>query len=165
MADMTSLSGIGGFSTSQYTEYLTDQASAKTGEALKKTLNGTAKGNGATEEELMGACKQFEAYFLEQVFKSMMKPVDALKEANGFKSNSLVDYFQDTAIQDIAGSSTEKQGLGLAQELFENMKRNYNIGNTVSAEDAIAAQQEKDAKVARGIDPAEDKGTETVRYV
>ena len=73
-------------------------------------------------------CKQFEAYFLEQVFKEMQKTVDAVKDENSLDtSNSMIDYFQDMTIQSLASTSTELQGLGLAQTLYEQMKRNYGI--------------------------------------
>ena len=73
-------------------------------------------------------CKQFEAYFLEQVFKEMQKTVDCMKEDNTSKpTGNLVNYFKDTAIQDLAATSTEVQGLGLAQIMYEQMKRNYNL--------------------------------------
>ncbi len=45
--------------------------------ASASRLEGTLKTGyeNATDEELMGACKQFEAYFLEQMFKAMQKTV------------------------------------------------------------------------------------------
>ena len=80
----------------------------------------------ATEAELMDACKQFEAYFLEQVFKGMEKTIPK-KEDGDTSTQNLLDYFKDSTIQQLAEDSTESNGLGLAQMLFEQMKRNYNI--------------------------------------
>ena len=58
----------------------------------------------------------------------MQKKVDCWKDENSIdKSNSMVDYFKDNAIQDLAATSTEIQGLGLAQTLYEQMKRNYGL--------------------------------------
>ncbi len=34
---------------------------------------------------------------------------------------------KDNALQDLASTSTERDGLGLAQMLYEQMKRNYNL--------------------------------------
>lgn len=81
----------------------------------------------ATEDELMDACKQFEAYFLEQVFKEMMKTVPESESSSG-STSSMVDYYKDQMIQNIAADSTEQSGLGLAQMLYEQMKRNYGLG-------------------------------------
>lgn len=111
---------------SPYTEYVQsqDNISNKLSESITNTDY-----KAATEEELLGACKQFEAYFLEQVFKEMEKTVDCFKDEDSTSnySNSMVDFFQDGAIQKIAETSTETQGLGLAQSLYEQMKRNYSI--------------------------------------
>ncbi len=113
---------IGGIST--YTDYLQSQSTAET--KLKETIDGTNYAQ-ASDDELLDACKQFEAYFLEQVFKEMQKTVDVFKADSKDPNNNLVDYFQDNAIQELAATSTELQGLGLAQTLYEQMKRNYNL--------------------------------------
>ena len=43
-------------------------------------------------------------------------------------SNSqLMDYYKDEMVQQIASDSTEQNSLGLAQMLYEQMKRNYNL--------------------------------------
>ena len=115
---------IGNFST-YYTDYISDQAtsSSKLTENLK-----SADYSNASDEELLEACKQFEAYFLEQIFKEMQKTVDCLKaEESSDPGNNLVDYFKDNAIQELAATSTETQGLGLAQMMYVQMKRNYNL--------------------------------------
>lgn len=118
------MDGIGGFS-SAYADFVQSQNTAET--KLKDTINGTDYSQ-ASDEELLDACKQFEAYFLEQVFKEMQKTVDCWKDEDSIdKSNSMVDYFKDNAIQELAATSTEIQGLGLAQTLYEQMKRNYGL--------------------------------------
>ncbi len=80
----------------------------------------------ATDEELMDACKQFEAYFLEQMFKSMVKTIPKSEEMSG-SSSALMDYYTDEMVQQLASDSTEQNSLGLAQMLFEQMKRNYDL--------------------------------------
>ncbi|MDO4302284.1 MAG: rod-binding protein [Bacillota bacterium] len=111
--------------SSLYTDYLQNQSTAET--KLKDTISNTDYSQ-ATDDELLDACKQFEAYFLEQVFKEMQKTVDCLTDdESSDPNNNLVDYFKDTAIQDLAATSTEVQGLGLAQTLYEQMKRNYGL--------------------------------------
>ncbi len=112
-------------STFLQADYLRAQNAAET--KLKETINNTDYAQ-ATDDELLGACKQFEAYFLEQIFKEMQKTVDCVKADEGSTPNgNLVDYFEDSAIQKLASTSTEIQGLGLAQTLYEQMKRNYNL--------------------------------------
>lgn len=78
---------------------------------------------GSTDDELMEVCKQFESYFLEQVFKEMKKTIPQNEDMSS-SSQSLIDYFGDNLIQEFAAESTEKNSLGLAQTLYEQMKRN-----------------------------------------
>lgn len=81
---------------------------------------------GATDEELMDVCKQFEAYFIEQLYKGMeaMIPKDKDEKSSASKS---VDIFKDSMIQQIANDTVETQSLGIAQMLFESMKRDYGV--------------------------------------
>ncbi|MCR4990975.1 MAG: rod-binding protein [Lachnospiraceae bacterium] len=112
--------------SSAYAEYYQAQNTATN--ALSESIKNKDY-NTASEDELLGACKQFEAYFLEQVFKAMQKTVDAMADNSTTTNytNSMVDYFRDGAITSIAQTSTDNQGLGLAQTLYEQMKRNYNL--------------------------------------
>ncbi|MBO5057787.1 MAG: rod-binding protein [Lachnospiraceae bacterium] len=110
--------------SSLYTDYMTSLNTSGTqmSDTIKKTDYSEAD-----EDELLEACKQFEAYFLEQVFKEMEKTVDCFKDEDSDPNNHLVDYFKGNAVQELAQTSTEIQGLGLAQTLYEQMKRNYNL--------------------------------------
>ena len=80
----------------------------------------------ATDDELMDACKKFEAYFLEQCFKEMWKSTGAT-ESESASTNMLKEYYEENLISELATQSTEKQSLGLAQMLYEQMKRNYDL--------------------------------------
>lgn len=115
--DLTGLS-------SSYSDIISSQAQSVQSQKLQDSVSGDY--SNATEAELMNACKQFEAYFLEQVFKGMEKTIMKSEEGDASTQN-LVDYFKDGTIQQLAEDSTETNGLGLAQMLFEQMKRNYNI--------------------------------------
>ena len=80
----------------------------------------------ATDDEMMEVCKEFEAYFTEQVFKAMEKMVPESDESSS--STSYVNMFKDTLIHEYASLSSESnggEGLGIAQLLYEQMKRNY----------------------------------------
>ena len=81
----------------------------------------------ASDEELMDVCKQFEAYFLEQVMKKMESMIPKSDEDKDSSTSQMVDYFKDTVIQEVAKQTTESQGLGIAQQLYESMKREYNL--------------------------------------
>ncbi len=96
-----------------------------TADKLKDTLSKDY--HAATDEELMSVCKEFEAYFLEQVFKSMQKMVPE-HEYQSSSTKSMMEYYQDELMKNYATDATEQDnGLGIAQMLFEQMKRNYEI--------------------------------------
>lgn len=73
----------------------------------------------ASDEELMDVCKSFESYFVEQVFKEMKKTVPQTEEENEYLS-----YFGDMLYQKYAEGISDRGDLGLAQMLYESMKRN-----------------------------------------
>lgn len=83
-------------------------------------LEATLKNGEATDEELLEACKSFEAYLLEQVFKGMEKTVLKSDE----EENDYLAQFKDMFYEEYAEDATEGEGLGLAQMLYESMKRN-----------------------------------------
>ena len=75
----------------------------------------------SSDEELMDACKSFEAYFLEQVFKSMEKTI--MKDEDSSTDSGYSSYFKDMLTQEYASNATETGGYGIAQMLYESMKR------------------------------------------
>lgn len=77
----------------------------------------------ATDEELMDACKEFETYFVEQMFKSMRATVHKEEDSE----SSYMDMFEDTLYQEYAQNVTESGQLGIAQALYEQMKRTYSM--------------------------------------
>lgn len=81
----------------------------------------------ATDEELMEVCKQFESYLVEQVMKSMESMIPKDEDDEDSSMTQTVDFFKDTMYQELASQTTESQGLGLAQTLYESMKREYKI--------------------------------------
>lgn len=106
--------------SSVYTQYMDQAVSNASASRLQKQTS--ADYTSATDEELMEACKEFEAYFVEQMFKAMEKTV---MKSEGSEDNALVDYFKESLTQDYAKTATEQEGYGLAQTLYEQMKRNY----------------------------------------
>lgn len=119
---------------SMYTDTYAN-ASNQAADRLQNKLNGANYAK-ATDDELMDACKQFEAYFIEQMFKEMVKTIPSESEGSG-SMNSMLDYYKDQMIQGIAEeASNQNGGFGLAQMLYEQMRRNYGL-DSISAE-AIA---------------------------
>ncbi len=116
MSDLTGLSN--------YTDYMTDANRVAT-ENLQKQLEESAKAK--ENEALFDACKQFEAYLWEQVYKEMEKTVDLFgDDYDGYASN-MVNFFKDSVIQDISQQTASQGSNSLAQMLYEQAKRNYNL--------------------------------------
>ncbi len=115
---------------SQYAADIFGTSAGKTSatDKLQNTLENKdySKSN---DEELMNVCKEFESYFVEQVFKALEKMVPENKDESSTTS-SYMDYFGDMLTQEYAAAATESdngRGLGIAQMLYEQMKRNYNM--------------------------------------
>lgn len=119
---------------STYTNATTNSISSK--------LNSTDLSK-ATDDELMEVCKDFESYFVEQMMKAMVKmsSIDGSDSDNIYASlfgvtddsdsgmSTLSSYFGDELVSQMAGQVTESQGkgLGIAENLYKQMKRNYSI--------------------------------------
>ena len=117
---------VSGINASAISEYAMQESKNASAAALQKKLENTSAKS--TDDELWQACKGFEAYFMEQIFKEMQKSVDALKSEDQDKSTStLVDYFKNQTLQEICADSVDTQSNGFAQMLYENLKRNYDI--------------------------------------
>ncbi len=116
---------------------------------VEKTIKNKNKSIQQTDEEMMDACKQFEAYMVEQVYKSMENTVMRADDEKG-------DYekmFGDLRIQQYAQAVSDQGGIGLAKQLYEAMKNNMpqtietvDIDNSVdmaenAAENVIAAAE------------------------
>lgn len=121
----------------QYGDYLsTGTSGSNVADKLQSTLENRDL-SASSKDELMEVCKEFEAYFVEQMFEAMQKMVPENDEENdgsiagGMSSgSSYMDYFGDMLTQEYAASASESnggQGIGLAQMLYEQMKRNYGI--------------------------------------
>ena len=125
MNDLTNLSA--------YTNYMAD-GNRVAAETLRKNLTNVqntrnANGTEKTKEDdaLFDACKQFEAYLWEQVYKEMQKTVDIFGEDEDGYASNMVDYFKDTVIQQISEQTATQGSNSLAQMLYEQAKINYGM--------------------------------------
>ena len=109
--------------TGAYTDLLKTQSSKVASSIEEQAGKDLSK---ASDKELMDACKKFEAYFVEQMFKEMLKTIPE-SESNSSYASSITDYYKENMIQQISEEETEQGNLGLAKMLYEQMKRNYSI--------------------------------------
>ena len=114
----------------------------------------------ATDDELMDVCKEFEAYFIEQVFKNMKKSMVPASQPLDGASETLKSYYEDELTSQYAKSAAEQSTSGLAQMLYEQMKRNY---GSVSVEEIEKA---KEAEAAKNTETSNvETGEETVEKI
>ena len=102
----------------------TNNASTAKTDSLKNSVHGLS--SNSSDEELMEVLKDFESYFVEQMIKQMKETfTDDDKESS--VASQYTDTFMDYAIEDIADILLDEVGGSMTQQLFEQMKRNYNI--------------------------------------
>lgn len=102
----------------------TANANTAKADSLKSSVNGLS--SESTEEELLEVLKDFESYFIEQMIKQM-KETFTDKDEESSMASQYTDTFMDYAIEDVADMLLEEVGGNMTQQLFEQMKRNYNI--------------------------------------
>ncbi len=100
-----------------------DILDAKTAEGTDASLEAGKEEAADRDRKLMDACKQFEAYFFEQVFKEMKKSVN-LTQSEDNATKQMLDYYEDNLTGEYAKMAADQQENGLAQMLYEQMKRN-----------------------------------------
>lgn len=109
------------------TSLYNDLYSKEAGNAKNKQLANSVKNrdfSNASDEELMGVCKQFESYFVEQVLKQSMSVFTEGEQTDSGAMATLTSYYKDNLMTEYAGKITEREDLGLAKILYEQMKRN-----------------------------------------
>ena len=94
-----------------YTDYTADINSAAA-DKLQEKLENTK--NVQDDEALLDACKQFEAFLWDD------------DEEEDYASN-MTGLFKDEFIQKISEQTVEGGSNSLAQQLYEQAKRNYNL--------------------------------------
>ena len=102
----------------------TNSANKVKAEGLKDSVNGLS--SDSTEEELKEVLKDFESYFIEQIIKKM-KDTFSDDDDESSVASQYTDTFMDYAIEDVADIILDEIGGNMTQQLFEQMKRNYNI--------------------------------------
>lgn len=78
----------------------------------------------STDEELMDACREFEAYFLEQLMKQMQKTVI---KSDLTEESETESYFKEMLYQEYATQASKGEGIGIAKMMYEQMKNSVQI--------------------------------------
>ena len=113
------IDNVGNMMNSNYMTAVNNKTSS-----LEETLNSDL--SKATDDELMDVCKDFEAYFVEQVMKEVEKTIPKSEDEDASMSQ-LTEFYKEEMIQTLAQDVCKQQNLGLAQQMYEQMKRNYGL--------------------------------------
>lgn len=116
--DFSSISGL---------SYSNAQAAANAGTATALTNSLNKISSDSSEEELKGVLKDFESYFVEQVLKEMKETFTDEEEDEDQTMAQYKDMYMDMAIEKVADAVVDQIGETYTQQLYEQMKRNYNI--------------------------------------
>ncbi|MBO4336707.1 MAG: hypothetical protein J5842_01370 [Lachnospiraceae bacterium] len=142
----------------------TDYASLAAGNAAVSDISKKADSlknkdlSGATDEELMQACKDFESYFVEMTMKEVTKNIDFTGGASDSANSTLMDFYKDKTITNLSEQITEGGSLGLAQKMYDQMKAQ---SRSVSLEEI----QQHQAELAGKTETQEQEPTEDITGV
>lgn len=95
-----------------------------------------------TDEETLEACQQFEAYMIQQMFKTMQETAKVFSDDEDDDSNDYVSMFEDNYLSAIAEQMINSgQGLGIAEQLYESIQKNNGVASTTATgtEESAAA--------------------------
>ena len=69
---------------------------------------------------LKKSCQDFEAVFIQSMFKAMRKTVP---ESGLFKDTNATEIYRDMLDQEVASSIARRQSLGLADQMYRQMEK------------------------------------------
>ena len=74
------------------------------------------------KEALKKSCQDFEAIFIQSVFKAMHKTVP---EGGLFEKNTSTGIFQEMFDQEVATAISRKQSVGLAEQMYRQLEQKF----------------------------------------
>ena len=127
-----------------YSSLINNQTASKSGSLLSSSSSSSVVSgltdtsdlqnsieNATTDAEMMKACKGFESYFVEQMYKSMQETIQKTDEDGDYTS-----MFNDKLVEEYGKSATEGEGIGIAKMLYESMQRNQGASTASASKDA-----------------------------
>lgn len=72
-------------------------------------------------ESLKKSCQEFEALFIQSLFKAMRKTVP---ESDLFEENTSTELYRDMLDMEIAQTISQRQSIGLAEQMYRQMEQN-----------------------------------------
>jgi flagellar protein FlgJ len=103
----------------------TNAVSNNAASSLQSSL--TSVSSETSDDELLQVCKDFESYFIEEVMKEVKENMTLEDEDEDSSLSTLKDFYMDQCIELVADEVLDETGNSFTQQLYEQMKRNYNI--------------------------------------
>lgn len=93
------------------------------------SVTGTIKNvsSETSADELMEVCKDFTSYFVEEILKEVKENMTMEEEDEDSTMSMMTDFHMDNTIEMLADKLVDDTGMSFTQQLYEQMKRNYNI--------------------------------------
>ncbi len=79
-----------------------------------------ATGKNSDAARLKTACQEFEAIFIQSMFKSMRKTIP---ESGFIEKSAGHDMYRDMMDSEIAGEISRRQSMGLAAQMYKQMEK------------------------------------------
>ncbi len=83
--------------------------------------------NSKDDEQLKKACKGFESYFIQTMYKEMRKTT--MSDSSFMPKGQAEQMFQDMLDEENSKNATEGGGIGLAQMLYKQMSKSNTAVN------------------------------------
>ncbi|MBQ1680623.1 MAG: hypothetical protein II067_00215 [Agathobacter sp.] len=92
----------------------------------------------SSEEEMLGAIKEFESYFMEKILKDVKETFSSFgdDEEEDSTMTQITDMYMDSVYEKLADQMLDEVGETVTKQLFEQMKRNYNIPQVPETEES-----------------------------
>ncbi len=104
-------------------------------DAFKDLLKTAAEGKDL--KKLKEASQEFEAYFINMLFKEMRKTI---QEGGLVEKSQARSTFENMLDEEMSKNMSKQGGLGLADMIYNNMVRVYSNTSIKESEDAIETQ-------------------------
>lgn len=105
------MENITNLTNKDYSSYVTQAQTSNLTNQIKKSTSSEA-----TDEEMLAACKEFEAYLVEQVYKQVQSTI---KSDSDEDDNPYADYAYDLQAQQLYESMKKQNAAITPEELHE----------------------------------------------
>lgn len=120
--DLSAISGTMVDSTIQNAKFSKVEKEANEFKSALEKASENVKTNGTEEDDkaLKDMCKEFEKYFLQEMYKSMKSTLN--QDNNLFYGGQSEEIFSDLLDQQYVDAAVDAGGIGLAKQLYEQLK-------------------------------------------